>query len=278
MKLLMLKGLPASGKSTYARELVKDGWVRTNKDELREIMHGGKWSGGNEKAVIAIRDAIIADALGRGRSVVVDDTNFHPSHEQRLREIAQTFQAAFEIKEFVIDVDTCIERDLKRPNSVGERVIRRMWRESVAPVQERLVGEGPKAVIFDIDGTLARMHARNPFDWAKVGNDLLNGEVAQLLALFREGGYSILVFSGRDAVCRSQTEEWLEVHHVRYEELHMRPEGDNRKDVEIKREMYGRLCDRYDIRYAVDDRPQVCRLWHELGLCLLKVGDPDLEF
>jgi hypothetical protein len=153
-----------------------------------------------------------------------------------------------------------------------------MWREHVAPVKERVVGDGPKAVIFDIDGTLARMQDRGPFDWHKVENDLLNDEVAQLLTLFRDGGYSILVFSGRDAVCRPQTEAWLETHNVRYDELHMRPEGDNRKDVEIKREIYLRLCDRYDIRYAVDDRPQVCRLWHELGLCLLKVGDPDLEF
>ena len=38
-KLLMLKGLPASGKSTYAKELVKEqGFVRANKDDLRAML------------------------------------------------------------------------------------------------------------------------------------------------------------------------------------------------------------------------------------------------
>ena len=58
----------------------------------------------------------------------------------------------------------------------------------------------------------------------------------------------------------------------------MRTKDDNRKDSEVKREFYDELKDRYDIKYVVDDRLQVCRLWWELGLCLLKVGDPDLEF
>ena len=40
MKLLLLKGLPASGKTTFAKELVrKDGnWVRVNKDDLWSVL------------------------------------------------------------------------------------------------------------------------------------------------------------------------------------------------------------------------------------------------
>lgn len=37
-KLLVLKGLPASGKSTYAKELVNKGWKRVNKDDLRAMI------------------------------------------------------------------------------------------------------------------------------------------------------------------------------------------------------------------------------------------------
>lgn len=36
MKLLMLRGLPASGKSTYARALVATGWKRVGEDEVDE--------------------------------------------------------------------------------------------------------------------------------------------------------------------------------------------------------------------------------------------------
>lgn len=278
MKLLMLRGLPASGKSTYAKELAKEGWTRTNKDELRQTLHGGKWSSGNEKQVIAVRDAIIEDALGRGRNVVVDDTNFHHSHEVRLEQLGEKYKAEFEVMDFDTDVEECIRRDLKRPESVGENVIRKMWRENGGMVQPRYLSGGPKAAIFDVDGTLARMDGRGPFDWGKVGSDFPVQEVIDLLGLFRGDGYAVLVFSGRDAVCRADTEQWLRENGIAYDELRMRPEGDNRKDVEVKKEFYEELKDRYDIVYAVDDRPQVCRLWHELGLCLLKVGDPDLEF
>lgn len=135
-----------------------------------------------------------------------------------------------------------------------------------------------KAAIFDLDGTLALMRGRKPFDWHRVGEDALNAPVADLLRMFQASGYAILVFSGRDAVCRKQTEVWLGQHEITYDELYMRRKNDNRKDYVVKREFYNDCVERYSIVYAVDDRPQVCRLWHKLGICLLKVGDPDADF
>src|SRR5690242_7051055 len=129
----MLKGLPASGKSTYARDLAKQGWVRINKDDLRQLLHDGKHTKGNEKQVLAIRDSIIIDSLDRGRNVVVDDTNFNPIHEQRLREIAEICRAEFRVDDHFLEVpiEECIERDLHRRNSVGEKVIRQMYKEYI---------------------------------------------------------------------------------------------------------------------------------------------------
>lgn len=134
------------------------------------------------------------------------------------------------------------------------------------------------AVIFDIDGTLAILGDRSPYDWSSVFNDRINESVRELLYVFLDSDYKILIFSGRDSCCRHETEEWLTLHDIPYTDLLMRPEGDNRKDVEIKRELYDSVKDMYRIEYAVDDRPQVCRMWHSLGLCLLKVGDPDADF
>ena len=59
-KLLMLRGLPASGKSTYAKELADKGWIRVNKDDLRAMLNNSNWSKGNEKRVLKLRDDIIA--------------------------------------------------------------------------------------------------------------------------------------------------------------------------------------------------------------------------
>ena len=67
-------GLPASGKSTWAKAWQAEHpttRTRANRDDLRAMLHGSKWSGNNEKQVVAIQNAIIADSLSRGRDVVV---------------------------------------------------------------------------------------------------------------------------------------------------------------------------------------------------------------
>lgn len=278
MKLLMLKGLPASGKSTFALNLVRDGWTRVNKDDIRATLHNGKWTKGNENQVLSVRDAIISDALGRGRNVVVDDTNFAPKHSDRLAQIAKEHGAYFHTKSFNTDVDTCIERDLNRERSVGENVIRKMWRQYIEPPAEYASNGKPKAVIFDLDGTLAKMGNRSPYDWARVKEDKPNWNVAELLETFKKDGYKILLFTGRDGVCEGDTKQWLEKYSIDYDAFDIRPENNNEKDDVIKRRMYDKYKDQFDIKYVVDDRLQVARMWHTLGLTLLKVGDPDLEF
>ena len=84
-KLLVLRGLPGSGKTTYARDLVdKLGYVRVNKDDLRKMLHNGQHSQSKEEMVLEIRDLIVINALKEGKNVVVDDTNIHPKHENNL--------------------------------------------------------------------------------------------------------------------------------------------------------------------------------------------------
>lgn len=285
MKLLMLKGLPASGKSTYAKELVaQGGWTRVNKDSLRSMLHNGKWSRKNEEEVILARNALIFSALSSGKNVVVDDTNFNPRHQQEFEKMCELCSNGryfeFEVLHVATDVEECIKRDLKRgAEAVGEQVIRRMWRQYVAPVQEREIDYAlDDAVIFDVDGTLARMDGRSPYDWKRVGEDKPNLQVIHLLDLFRNSDKRILIFSGRDGSCFQETTDWLRKWEIFYDELHMRPEGDTRKDVAIKEEFYDNCRKRFNIEYVVDDRPSVCRMWHTKGICLLKVGDPDLEF
>lgn len=82
-KIILTCGLPASGKSTWAKEQVgvKDStWKRINKDDLRTMINGGVWSKGNETAVVAARDAMIRTFLSQGYSVIVDDTNVQDVH------------------------------------------------------------------------------------------------------------------------------------------------------------------------------------------------------
>lgn len=47
-------------------------------------------------------------AFKDGQSVVVDDTNLHPSNDVRLRAIAKRFHAEVEVRDFEVSVDECI--------------------------------------------------------------------------------------------------------------------------------------------------------------------------
>lgn len=279
MKLLMLKGLPASGKSTYANKLAESGYVRVNKDDIRVMLHAGKWSGDNEKQVLRVRDFIIKDSLKEGKSVVVDDTNFEDKHRLRLRDIAGEFDdCTFETKFFEITPEEAIKRDLKRPNSVGSDVIMKMWKKYLAPKPNVYVPPKgkPNAIIVDIDGTLAHIREhdpRSPYDWHRVEEDEFDQVIGDLVDDYSE---TVILVSGRDEVCRPQTEAWLAEHDVLYDELFMRPKGDMRKDVLVKLEIWtDKIKDNYQIDFVLDDRNQVVEMWRRLGLKVLQVAEGD---
>lgn len=292
-KLLVLKGLPASGKSTYAKQLVAEqGYVRTNKDTIRKEMFGEDYKRKDEKKVVKERDRQVREALTQGNNVVVDDTNLNPIHIKELAKIAQEFNTIFEVDDSFLDVPLaeCIERDKNREDSVGENVIRGMYHEFV---KKKFDGKEydpslPFCVISDIDGTLAHMNGkRGPFDWHKVGLDDIDLGVAHILDGVDNIGYAtIFLFSGRDEVCRPETTAWLEKNDIPYEALYMRrsdhkrPDGGQVADTEVKAEMYEKyIKGKYNVLFILDDRPQVCRQWRDVyGLRVLNLGDPYYEF
>lgn len=286
-KLLILKGLPASGKSTFAKRMVDEhGWVRTNKDTIRKQMFGTEWRRKDEKKVVKERNRQIIEALQQGKNVVVDDTNLNPVHVKELAAIAREHNVILEIDDGFLGVplEVCIERDKNREDSVGEQVIRDMFHRYVKRSFTALKYDPdlPMVVICDIDGTLAHMNdKRKPFDWHKVGVDDIDAGVAHLLDAIRCIDYAkVFLFSGRDEVCRPETEEWLERHDIEYDLLAMRPEDNNEDDREIKSRMLEKyVIGQYNVLFVVDDRPKVCRMWRDVyGLRVMQVGDPHWEF
>ena len=135
----------------------------------------------------------------------------------------------------------------------------------------------PDAIICDIDGTLAHMKDRGPFDWARVGEDVLDDNIAHILYLYQyETSAEIILMSGRDEICRDITEEWLDHNSVDYSTLHMRPKHDNRKDSIVKRELYEQyIKGKYNVLFVLDDRQQVVDMWRDLGLKCLQVAPGD---
>lgn len=270
-KLLILKGLPASGKSTYAKELVAKGWKRVNKDDLRAMIDDSKWSHKNEELIIKREKYLVVDFLNDGCNVVVDDTNF--SYEDYWEEVARQYGAEFEVKFFDVPLMECIERDSKRGDkSVGAKVIQRMYDKYLKPKAPEWNKEKQNCYVFDIDGTLAKMNGRSPYDYTKVNTDIPNHNIAMIARLLSQSMLPVIIVSGREDYCRKETEEWLTNNFIPFNKLFMRKTGDDRNDAIIKREIYEReLKDNYNILAVFDDRNRVVDMWRSLGITCLQV-------
>lgn len=287
-------GLPASGKTTKSKQMVEAAngkMVRVNKDDLRAMLHDGKWSKEREKVVLEMRDAIIDTALAQGISVIVDDTNFEPKHAKHFEELAHEYVAQVERLDFTdVPLKTCLERNKSRDRviagrDVPEEVIQRMWRQYVKPKMKAEPQDPslPPCIICDIDGTIATMNGRGPFDWDKVGTDLPRREVIEVLdGLWRAANHYTFFLSGRDESCRKATRKWLEqwAYPGGYKDLLMRPAGSMERDSVVKRRLYEEhIKGKYRVIGVFDDRKQVIReLWEPLGFTVFNVGSVDEEF
>ena len=281
-------GLPGSGKSTLAKAWVaKDATnrVRINKDSIRDFLHNGKFSKGNEKQVLATQDFLILDSLKRGKSVAFDNTHLVKKHLDRLKNLLlenNLTNVKIEIEDLTnTKPEECIKRDLQRPNSVGQNVIWRMYWDHVAEIQRPPTRNNnlKDCIIVDVDGTLAEMKGRHPFEWDKVIEDNCRTHIWQLVNQYDINNYEIIIFTGRDGCCLKDTKNWLAKHHIRYDNIFIRPKGDNRPDYIVKKEMYEvNIKDKYNVTLVIDDRPQVIREWRRLGLPVINANPCDREF
>ena len=129
MKLMVLRGLPASGKTTYARDLIAQGWKRVNRDDLRQMLDSGFYTPENEIVIKVIRDRIIRLASYR-YNIVVDDTNLKSSDIEHFEKLAKELELDLEVNDsFLTDVslEECIRRDAARARPIGHEVIKKLY-------------------------------------------------------------------------------------------------------------------------------------------------------
>jgi predicted kinase len=158
-ELLVLCGLPGSGKSHRAKEWVAedpDGRIRINYDDMRLARFGPDWKF-NRKDENQVQEAAketVITALQAGLSVVIDNTNLSSRVRLTWKDLAIKQGATYINEEIDTPLAECIRRDALRPEGqrVGRAVIERMalfngfidFTESDTPI-----------VIVDIDGTVA---------------------------------------------------------------------------------------------------------------------------
>lgn len=136
-----------------------------------------------------------------------------------------------------------------------------------------------QTIIFDLDGTLANGKHRNHLvPAASIANLCSSWEVHNLASvddtpiadtievcntLYQT--FHIIILTGRCEVARGITVAWLEEHGVQYDELIMRPEGDDRPDILYKEEAL-LLIGLDTILCCYDDLEHVAIHMRDLGL------------
>ena len=279
----MLRGIPASGKTSWATEAARNGrYSVVSKDTIMEI-YFPNYRRKDEREVVRTEDLLIKKSLSDGRSVIVDDTNLNPIHEKRLRSLAEAHAAEFHIKDFDVPLEECIERNIKRGMKVPTSAIVEMHNKYInKPKKVEYEDNLDECIIVDVDGTLAHIDSSNPrnvYDASRAMEDILDDAVGCITSMAFGHGYKVVILTGRHSGHLGVTKEWLEENGIGYDEIYCRQEGDKRKDTVIKEELYHKYIEgRYNVKFILDDRPSVIRMWQSLGLKTLIVGNPWIEF
>src|SRR5690606_5780012 len=161
------------------------------------------------------------------------------------------------------------------------------WPEYVPPPNSERV------ILVDIDGTVAKMNGRSPYDMTRGSEDSPNCPLIYTVTALRTYSIAPGFASARHEPCPHGTAGWLTGPHEprraepggwRREEtetpqitLFMRADGDGRKDSIVKRELFDKhIRHVYDVEFVLDDRQQVVDMWrNDLGLTVFQVAPGD---
>jgi len=141
-----------------------------------------------------------------------------------------------------------------------------------------------EAIVVDMDGTLADVAGIRHY----VTDDLKNRDfekfhgaaslvppnrwVVDKVNEFGKAGAIVIVVTGRSERWRYRTVQWLRKWDVCFDFVFMRTNGDERPDVEVKRNILHAIrANGFHVQLAIDDNPSILALWNQEGIETLRV-------
>ena len=287
MRAILTVGCSGSGKSTWAEQQGKRVICRDNiRRSILDLAVGENlWDNYHfeyEDKVNQEHTRQIVEAARNNEDIIIADTNVSPRVRSNLTRLLEQHGYQVELEVFDTPIYACLINNQRRADVVADNVIWHQWHalNTQGPIKEDLISSD-NIIVCDIDGTVARMNGRSPYDYTQVHTDLPRPPViAALLGLADKTGAQVVFVSGRKMDCHDSTVNWLHNNVMPCDEfnLFMRQFKDNRKDTVVKREIYDTFLKDKNIIAVFDDRPSVVDMWNDLGLTVFAVADQRNRF
>lgn len=133
-KLILMVGLPASGKSTYAEQLaLKEDAVILSSDQLRGELYGDVNDTEHNNEVFAELHKRIKENLVKGNNVIWDSTNISYKKRKIFLEGIRKTNCTKECYFMATPYEVCLEQNSQRNRQVPEHVLKRMYKNIFIP-------------------------------------------------------------------------------------------------------------------------------------------------
>ena len=259
-KLILCRGIQASGKSTWAKAWAKEDpehRVRFNNDDIRNML-GEYWVPNREGLVTELKRSFACEATRRGYNIVIDNMNLNPKEVKWWEDVIKVANATWRrYRDFIIQED-----------------IKNMLSKSAEHVDG-----GHPVILVDMDATLCLNTTGRPYygDGAAEGmlNDIaIEGTCTLVRRMYEK--CKVFIVTGREGTPEivAATKEWLAKHDIKVDELFFRPVKDYSPGAECKKKIYeDNIKGKYNVQFVLEDNCKCVEMWREQGLTCLQPNE-----
>ena len=126
-EFIMLVGLPASGKTTYAKQLESEGYIVHSSDSIREELYGSEEIQSNPHEVFKVLHERVKQSLAEGKNVVCDATNLQSKRRRNFLTELKKYDCYKKCVFMATTFEECLRRNKLRDRKVPEHKMKEMY-------------------------------------------------------------------------------------------------------------------------------------------------------